>query len=124
MSKPTGNPNGRPPKFKDALTMEKAIAEYFARCQERERPPTMAGMALELDMSRNCLCEYAKKDDFSDIIIRWRQEIEIHLEERLDGAAPTGTIFNLKNNFGWKDKTELNHSGKIVTGIVRTVVDP
>jgi len=51
--------------------------------------------------------------------------VEICLEQRLDAAAPVGAIFNLKNNFGWKDKTEQEHSGGIsVERIERVLVDP
>lgn len=50
--------------------------------------------------------------------------VEVFLEERLQGTAATGTIFNLKNNFGWKDKTEQKLTGKVITKIERTIVDP
>ena len=33
--------------------------------------------------------------------------IEAHLEKKLFGNNVTGLIFNLKNNFDWKDKTEV-----------------
>lgn len=41
-----------------------------------------------------------------------------------DGNA-TVWIFNMKNRFGWKDKSEVDHSGNIgVTQITRRIVKP
>jgi hypothetical protein len=34
--------------------------------------------------------------------------VEMSLEQRLAGQAVTGSIFSLKNNFGWKDKSETD----------------
>lgn len=68
--------------------------------------PTMAGLAYELDLSRQGLLNYSNRDEYVDAIKRARAKVEIHLEQRLGGNAVTGTIFNLKNNFDWKDKTE------------------
>jgi hypothetical protein len=31
----------------------------------------------------------------------------------LYGNTVTGVIFNLKNNFGWKDKNEVEYSEKV-----------
>ena len=52
-----------------------------------------------------------QSEEFSATIKRAKQKVEIHLEQRLASNAATGTIFNLKNNFGWKDKQEIEHSG-------------
>ena len=39
-------------------------------------------------------------------------KVEEALEQRLYGNAVTGIIFNLKNNFGWQDKTEKEVTSK------------
>ena len=42
-----------------------------------------------------------------DTIKKVKQTIESFLEKNLTvGKAPVGTIFNLKNNFDWKDRSE------------------
>lgn len=73
--------------------------------------PTVSGLAYSLDMSRQALLDYAEKDAFLDTIKKAKIRIEMALEQRLYGNTVTGTIFNLKNNFGWKDKSEQELSG-------------
>jgi hypothetical protein len=68
--------------------------------------PTVSGLAFVLGMTTETLRAYAQKDEFSATVKRAKQRIERYLEQNLYGHAVTGTIFNLKNNFGWKDKTE------------------
>jgi len=110
---------GRPPKYTTVEQLEKLIEHYFANeafigeGDNRQFVPTMAGLAYALDLSRQGLLEYSNKDQFSDAIKDARLRIEISLEQRLAGNAVTGTIFNLKNNFAWKDKTETEHSGVV-----------
>lgn len=114
-------PAGRPPKYETVEEVQEIIDAYFADGGNAYMKvgdamiynPTMAGLAYELDLSRQGLLEYKNKDEFSDTIKRAKAKVEIHLEQRLGGNAVTGTIFNLKNNFGWKDKTETELSGAI-----------
>jgi len=112
---------GRPLKYKTVEEMQAIIDAYFAEDGNAYMKagdamiynPTMAGLAYELDLSRQGLLDYSNRDEFLDAIKRARAKVEIHLEQRLGGNAVTGTIFNLKNNFGWKDKTETEFSGGI-----------
>ena len=99
---------GRPPKFETPELMQEVIEQYFTECSSRDKPPTVAGLAYSLNLSRQGLLEYQAKDGFSDTIKRAKQRVEISLEERLDSASPTGAIFNLKNNFGWKDQKDVS----------------
>lgn len=99
-------PAGRPPVFKKPEDMQKAVDEYFAECEKKEKPPLVSGLAFHLGISTEALRNYEGKEEFLATVKRAKQRIEIALEENLHGNAVTGTIFNLKNNFGWKDKTE------------------
>jgi hypothetical protein len=105
---------GRPHKYENVEDMEKAIEEYFMRCDTDGLPYTVSGLALALGMTRETLLRYEEKDSFSDTIKRAKQKIEEYVETRLfvSGIA-TGVIFNLKNNFGWKDKQEIEQSGEL-----------
>jgi len=109
---------GRPVKYESKEQVEVIIKEYFENDafmgdgDDKVFAPTMSGLAYALDLSRQGLLDYSNKEEFFDTIKKARQRVEIALEQRLMGAAPAGTIFNLKNNFGWKDKTEQEVSGQ------------
>jgi len=76
-----------------------------------DNPPLIAGLAYHLDMSTEALRNYQDKDEFLATVKKAKQRVEIALEKRLHAAAPVGAIFSLKNNFGWKDKSEQEHTG-------------
>lgn len=125
----------RPVKYKTAAQMQAVIDRYFDECAlnskymtvlrsagtEIERTPddkrvtddefpTVSGLALVLNMTRQGLLEYAGKDAFSDTVKRAKLRIESFLEQRLYFPQPTGAIFNLKNNYGWKDSKDIAHT--------------
>lgn len=127
-------PAGRPPKYNNPEEMQRLIDLYFLACKVTatedasyiadlseedaeivssidDAVPTVSGLAYLLGMSTEGLREYGNKDEFSATVKRAKQRIEISLEQRLAGNNVTGAIFNLKNNFGWKDKTERENSG-------------
>jgi len=114
-------PAGRPPKYETEDQMQAIIDGYFAEGgnayikmgEAMMYAPTVSGLAFELGLSRQGLLEYSNKEEFSDTVKDAKLRIEIALEQRLFGQAVTGTIFNLKNNFAWKDKTETEHSGVV-----------
>lgn len=102
-----GFEEGRPMKFETKELLENAIDTYFQEVANNKEPPTMTGLALALDLSRQGLVNYANNDKFFDTIKRARQKVEAYNESKLISGTPaTGLIFNLKNNFGWKDSTE------------------
>ena len=94
-------PGGRPLKYTpDELQI--AVDDYFAT----EQKPTIAGLAVHLDMDRQTLYNYRERDEFFDILKRAVNKVEAKYEGRLIYENnPTGVIFALKN-MGWKDKTE------------------
>lgn len=105
---------GRPPLFKSAEDMQEAIDVYMDFCHGKRddedlalpQIPTISGLAFALGMSTRALLNYEKKDEFLPTIKRAKQVVENAWESRLAGSASTGAIFWLKNNAGWKDKTE------------------
>lgn len=107
-------PAGRPLAFESVQELEEAIERYFAEDayigegENRMYAPTMAGLALSCGVDRKTITNYSQKDEYFPAIKRARARIEAHLEARLYGNAVTGVIFNLKNNFDWKDKQEVN----------------
>lgn len=76
----------------------------------QQRPYTITGLAIFLETSRETLLDYEKEyefDEFSDAIKKAKAKCHNYAENYLyEGKNQAGVIFNLKNNYGWKDKTE------------------
>lgn len=107
-------PAGRPPTYKTPEEMQIVIEEYFDNDawfedgEKREFRPTVSGLAYTLGISTESLRNYELKEEFLATVKAAKQLVEVTLEQRLYGSAVTGLIFNLKNNFGWKDKSEID----------------
>lgn len=72
-------------------------------------PPSMTELCLQLGISRETLSNYGNEEEYIDTITRARGRIEAYLEgELLKRNKVQGVIFNLKNNYGWKDKQEVS----------------
>ena len=102
-----GNTNAL--KYKTAEELQKGIDRYFQECDEKEKPYTMSGLAFSLDIDRRTLTNYSNKESFFPLIKKAKQKVEQQLEENalMGKSNATFTIFNLKNNYGWQDKTEV-----------------
>lgn len=97
---------GRPLKYNNCLDLDSACNLYFEDCEETKKHPTITGLALALGMDRKGITNYAKRDEFFPTIKKARLYVESYLEQKLYSGQVAGVIFNLKNNFDWKDKTE------------------
>jgi hypothetical protein len=106
---------GRPRKYRSAKQVQQIIDEYFAGQDARERPYTITGLALALGLDRPQLLSYGRTDEFYNTIKEAKAKVQSSVEEKLlmQGAPAAGVIFNLKNNFGWRDKTETEVSGQM-----------
>ena len=106
---------GRPRAFKSVEEVEEKINAYFNYCEEKEKPYTMSGLAYYLEVSRQTLVNYSNQDQFFDTIKKARDRVQMQLEENAlsNKANPTFTIFNLKNNFDWKDSNEVKTNVEI-----------
>lgn len=99
---------GRPKKYNSVEEMNEAITNYFKYCDENKKPYTVSGLANALDLTRQSLLNYEEDDEFFDTIKRAKSKIEQFAEECLFvGSNTAGVIFNLKNNYNWKDKQEI-----------------
>lgn len=114
------NKGGRPRKYKTEEELQTAIDRYFDGYDRKELPYTVTGLAVALGLDRKGLIEYGGRPEFSNTIKKAKAKVEEFLERRLLSAGcVTGVIFNLKNNFGWKDKNETNITGDIVINLTR-----
>jgi hypothetical protein len=93
--------------------MQEAIDTYFEGCEVEDGPkPTIAGLCYDLGFEdRHGLSDYGKFPEFSATVKKARLRVERFLEHRLFGQSVAGVIFNLKNNFGWKDQQSHEHTG-------------
>lgn len=115
---------GRPRKYKSVDELQSKIDSYFHNCdnyhiktfnedgeevyKHQPKPYTISGLALALDMSRQDLLNYQNRTEFFDTIKKAKQRCEVYAEEQLFTAKNTaGVIFNLKNNYNYKDKQEV-----------------
>ena len=107
-----GNTNAL--KFKTEEELKDAINKYFQKCGEKEKPYTMSGLALSLGIDRTTLINYGKRDLFSTLIKNAKAKVEEQLEESLYRLGNnSGVIFNLKNNYGWRDTVEVKQDNEL-----------
>ena len=130
MAENMDNPVGRPLLFDSPEQLQKKIDKYFADCDKGKQvkvydrkkqemttqflpiPYTVTGLALALGTSRQTLINYGKREEFFDTIERAKLRCENYAELLLlDGSvSPGGPQFSLKNNYGWKDKSEVDQN--------------
>ena len=103
------NEVGRPLKYQSVEKMQEDIDAYFKECDELKKPYTVSGLAYE----------------FSNTIKSAKAKIECFNEEQLyNKDVPTsGVIFNLKNNYHWQDKQEIEADVKNDVSITVELVD-
>ena len=105
---------GRPPFYDTPEQMQEAIEAYFDGLGEGDNP-TITGMVYSLGFDNRAALDYylSEKPEFSYTIKRAKMRVERFLEETLlRQGSIAGVIFNLKNNFGWKDEQKFEHTGK------------
>jgi hypothetical protein len=116
-----GDGGGKPLKWKSADELEQLIEDYFNTCDKDEKPYTITGLCLVLDISRQTLMNYEdcfeidwlkrlddkEKRGYVDTIKRAKMRCENYAEIQLLDPnckkSPIGSIFALKN-YGWQDK--------------------
>ena len=112
-----GNTNAL--KYKNIEDLQKGIDEYFKECDDKDKPYTMSGLAYSLGIDRTTLIRYGERNSFATLIKKAKQKVEMQLEENalMGKSNSTFTIFNLKNNYGWKDVVETKQENGINTQI-------
>lgn len=114
---------GRPKIYNSVEELEKDIEKYFKDCDKSKRPYTISGLAYALDIDRKTLLNYSKDEEFFLTIKKAKLKIESQLEECLYRLGNnSGVIFNLKNNYGWKD-TNDDENTNAKNGIMEELVE-
>jgi len=130
------NKGGRPLKFETPEKLQVKIDEYFDRCDTGKMvtkiqnwlvlkakapyPYTVEGLCVYLDIDRKTLLAYQweregspnNDTEFLHTVNKAKEKILQNLKERAlmweNNAAVS--IFNLKNNYGYKDQTQTEIS--------------
>lgn len=116
---------GRPRKYEDPEEFERLVDAYFEGCATLNEVPSMTGLSLVLGFAdRQSFTEYEKYGEaFSLTVKRARSRVELDRQNRLvkPQTYTPGLIFDLKNNHGWKDTQQQEHSGSltVLTGVPR-----
>lgn len=110
---------GRPRAYSSALELEDEIEKYFEWCEDNKRMPTTVGISLFLNITRDTWYEYAKPaHDYSDTIKKADARIEESWAQNLKHGQAGGSIFYLKNKFGYRDVVENPGGGTTVNFIL------
>lgn len=112
------------PHVEDKLMLKlRSTGEQYHSTEKvitKQKPYTIHGLARKLDTTRETLRDYESgiyddqdidsilQQSFSDTITRAKARIAEYAETQLYVAgASHGAQFNLKNNYAWKDETEV-----------------
>lgn len=116
-----GNTNAM--KYKTQEELQKGIDKYFKDCDKNEKPYTMSGLAYSLGIDRVTLINYGKKDLFFTQIKDAKAKVQAQLEENalMGKGNAVFTIFNLKNNYGWTEKQEIEANTKNKVTIINSL---
>jgi hypothetical protein len=108
-------------RFRTAKALAKKIEEYRLYIQqqrdeypERIIPITLTGMIYHIGLGSRLAFDKYKEygDDYEEVVSRAKLWVESEYEGGLHRGQAAGPIFALKN-FGWKDKTEIEHQGGV-----------
>ena len=98
----------------DAQAVEDRIFEYFTICEEDDMKPSVAGLALALDVDRTYLWEIrvgrkGKNPAVANTLKRAMKLLDLQMVDYMQNGKinPVSGIFLMKNNFGYADKQEV-----------------
>lgn len=112
-------------KYKDEKELKELIDKYFIDCDDRKVPYTMSGLAYALGIDRITLINYGKDELFFTLIKNAKRRVEAQLEENalMGKYNATFTIFNLKNNYDWKDQQEVKTTNEVSFSPLQSAID-
>lgn len=118
--KKVGRPTAYSDEFPDMLTdyFDREPYEITGGEAKANDFPTKAGFAIMIGVDRDTLKEWAKVHPEFSAAYKKAESFQEHflVTNGLKGLVNTAFgIFTAKNVLGWRDKSEVEHSGKIDT---------
>jgi hypothetical protein len=101
--------------FKNAEEMKQRIYDYFKWASDNSKTLTIGRLALYLGMGREEVVNYSGEGKYAENLNYAKDVILADMEERLasGNGSTNGITFLIKNNFGYKDKKDVDHTGHI-----------
>jgi hypothetical protein len=100
--------------LKSAESVGQRVTEYFTICAEDDMKPSVAGLALAMDIDRRYLWEIregrkGKNPDVADTLKKAMKILDLQMVDYMQNGKinPVSGIFLMKNNFGYADKSEV-----------------
>lgn len=105
-------PGGGPP-FESVEALEEVLAWYFAEVEAKGDPPTLSGLSVVMDWSRESIRSFSNE---SHPMFRVIQKARRRCREYAEKYAYVGKnqicgIFMLKANWGFQDSQRIEHIG-------------
>lgn len=133
-------------KHKSPRQIQRAITAYFNKCDKETSEVydkklqevvtistptayTLEGLCEVLEMEREEFINYEKQDDADQELVEIFRQARMrvqrdHVERALDGKTNvTLAIFVMKNNFGYKDRSEHDASVNLTNPLMVEVLD-
>jgi hypothetical protein len=108
-------PRGAILKYKKPELLEEKAMAYIKECYDAKEPVLYSGLLLALDISKDTLSDYEKREAYKHVVKKIKLHVEQEYERMLHSGKPVGGIFALKN-FGWKDTETIdNHFSGTLT---------
>lgn len=104
-----GNDGGRPLKFPDAIAFDKMIDNFFDDCEVNNKKPTIERLAVYMGCFDQTLMDYENRVEYSASVKKARARcLDWLISDGLNAKNPAMHIFLAKNNYGYKDKSEVD----------------
>lgn len=98
----------------DAKEVAQRVVDYFTICADDDMKPSVAGLALAMDIDRRYLWEIregrkGKNPEVADTLKKAMKLLDLQMVDYMQNGKinPVSGIFLMKNNFGYADKQEV-----------------
>ena len=101
-------------KMNNEKEVAQRVVDYFTICSEDDMKPSVAGLALAMDIDRRYLWEIregrkGKNTEVADTLKKAMKVLDLQMVDYMQNGKinPVSGIFLMKNNFGYADKQEV-----------------